>query len=154
MTIHIKTQGQGIDGTICETILRALPDWFGIEDAILQYVDFARQSPTILAYVDDTPIGFLSIKLHSAYTAEIYVMGVLPDYHRLGVGQTMVASAEDYLRKQDIEFLQVKTLSASHPDPNYARTRKFYQALGFREAEEFPTLWGESNPCLMLIKSL
>jgi hypothetical protein len=44
--------------------------------------------------------------------------------------------------------LTVKTLSPSRPDPNYAGTRRFYEAVGFLPIEEFPTLWGANNPCL------
>jgi hypothetical protein len=50
--------------------------------------------------------------------------------------------------------LQVKTLSASRPDPGYDKTRAFYLAFGFRPLEEFPTLWYPSNPALQLIKSI
>jgi len=154
MKVRIEDFKYGADGQIYETILRSLPDWFGIEEAIIHYIEFASQSPTVVAYVDDTPVGFLSVKQHSPYTAEIYVMGVLPEYHRQGIGKALVKFAEASLREQNVEFLQVKTLSSSHPDTNYALTRKFYQACGFREVEEFPTLWGESNPCLLLIKTL
>ena len=55
---------------------------------------------------------------------------------------------------RQIEFLQVKTLSETHPDPNYASTRAFYQAMGFRKLQELPGLWGEANPCLRMVKSL
>ncbi len=47
---------------------------------------------------------------------------------------------------RNVEFLQVKTLSAKHPDAGYGRTRQFYLAMGFRPLQEFPTLWGEANP--------
>jgi ribosomal protein S18 acetylase RimI-like enzyme len=61
---------------------------------------------------------------------------------------------EAHLQAQGIEYLQVKTLSPAHPDKNYAKTRAFYHALGFRPLEEFPDLWGEQNPCLQMIKYL
>ena len=50
--------------------------------------------------------------------------------------------------------LQVKTLSESHPDAGYAKTRAFYRAMGFHPLEEFKTLWGEANPCLLMVKKL
>lgn len=65
-----------------------------------------------------------------------------------------MAAAEDHLRAAGVGFLQVKTLSPTHPDPFYARTRQFYQSMGFQPLEEFPTLWGEANPCLLMIKHL
>lgn len=154
MTIQINDPLVGLDGHICERILRALPEWFGIEEAILHYIEASQRLPTIVAHTDNHTAGFLSIKQHTPYAAEIYVMAVDPQYHRQGIGRAMVARAEAYLKENNMEFLQVKTLSASHPDPFYAKTRTFYQSIGFRPLEEFPTLWGESNPCLLMIKSL
>ena len=110
--------------------------------------------PTFIALTGDSAAGFLSLKQHSPFAAELYVMGVLPAYHRRGLGRRLVEASERFLRQEGVEFFQVKTLSPSHPDEGYARTRLFYQALGFRPLEEFPTLWGEANPCLMMVKYL
>lgn len=45
-------------------------------------------------------------------------------------------------------------MDASHPSPEYARTRAFYHAMGFVDLECFPTLWDAGNPCLVLVKAL
>ena len=37
---------------------------------------------------------------------------------------------------------------------NYDKTRKFYLKYGFTPVEEFKSLWGEHNPCLMMVKIL
>ena len=139
---------------VCEPILRALPDWFGIEAAIVHYVEEIEQLPTFLAQQANTTIGFLSIKQHNPYAAEIYVMGIRSEAHRQGMGRALVAAAEEYLREHRVEYLQVKTLAALHPDPYYARTREFYTAVGFRPLEVFTELWGKENPCLLLVKRL
>ncbi len=75
-------------------------------------------------------------------------------WHGQGVGRALVEQAEQVLRAEHVEYFQVKTLSDSHPDPGYAKTRAFYLALGFRPLEEFKTLWGEATPCLMMVKYL
>ncbi len=139
---------------LCEPILRALPDWFGIEEANQQYVADTAVLPTFLAFHTNQPVGFLTLKLHTPYAAEIHVMAVLAEWHRHGVGRALLAASEAYLRTQHVEFLQVKTLSSRDPDVSYGRTRHFYLALGFRPLQEFPLLWGEDNPCLQLIKHL
>ena len=139
---------------VCEPILRALPEWFGIEEATRQYIADIEELPTLLATLDDQVVGFLTLTLHSDYAAEIHVMGVRPEWHRNGVGRDLVHAAEAHLRQREIEYLQVKTLSPAHPDRNYAQTRRFYRAMGFRPLEEFPELWGPQNPCLQMIKSL
>jgi ribosomal protein S18 acetylase RimI-like enzyme len=91
---------------------------------------------------------------HSSASAEIYVMGVLPAYHRRGVGRALLESAEAYLRARGTQFLQVKTLSDKHPDEGYRKTRAFYAAMGFVLLEEFPDLWSAANPCWQLIRAL
>ncbi|MCX6046912.1 MAG: GNAT family N-acetyltransferase [Chloroflexi bacterium] len=153
MTFSIEGPYTG-QAAVCEPILRALPAWFGIEDAIVHYVEAIEGLPTLLAYQSGQVIGFLSLQQHNVYAAEVYVMGVQPEAHRQGVGQALMQQAETFLRQQQIEYLQVKTLASSHPDPNYAKTRTFYLAVGFRPLEELPQLWGEQNPCLIMIKRL
>jgi ribosomal protein S18 acetylase RimI-like enzyme len=91
---------------------------------------------------------------HSPFAAEVYVMGVLPEYRRKGVGRAMLRVAEASLASKGVEFLQVKTLSPSKPDVGYEQTRAFYFAYGFRPLEEFPLLWGAENPALQMIKAI
>jgi ribosomal protein S18 acetylase RimI-like enzyme len=137
---------------MCEPVLLALAEWFGIEEANKQYLKDIQRMPTFLATKGNLVIGFLTIKTHFARTAEIHVMGLLPEYHGQGIGRSLLTHAEKYLREMGIKYLQVKTLSSSHPDEYYARTRAFYYAVGFDGLEEHPTLWGELNPCLQMIK--
>ena len=138
----------------CEPVLRGLPDWFGIEAAIVQYAAEIDALPTFLASTAEGVIGFLSLKQHTPYAAEILVLGVKEEAHRQGTGRALVGEAEEWLRAQGVEYLQVKTLGPSHSDQNYAKTRAFYQALGFRPLEELGQIWGEHNPCLILVKRL
>jgi len=139
----------------CEPILRSLPDWFGIEDAIVYYVAEIEGLPTFLALDgEQRPAGFLSLKQHYPHAAELYVLGVRSEWHRRGMGRALLAGAEEYLRDRGVEYLQVKTLAPSHPDQNYARTRGFYEAMGFRPLEVLADLWDEANPCLLMVKRL
>ncbi|MBM3326391.1 MAG: GNAT family N-acetyltransferase [Calditrichaeota bacterium] len=138
----------------CEPILRAIPEWFGIESSILNYLKRIDVLPTFLALDSEKPIGFLTVERYGVHSAEMLVMGVYKEYHRQGIGRRLVKTAEEYLLALGVEYIQVKTLSDSHPDLNYTKTREFYYALGFRKLEEFPTLWGAASPCLQLIKKL
>jgi coenzyme F420-0:L-glutamate ligase / coenzyme F420-1:gamma-L-glutamate ligase len=134
---------------LAESILRALPEWFGIEEATQSYIREVAELETFAA-VDGS--GFLSLKQHTPRAAEIYVMGVLPARHREGVGAALVAAAETWCGANGIDFLQVKTLAATKADENYARTREFYEAVGFVPLEVFPELWDPRNPALLLVK--
>lgn len=140
--------------SICESILRSLPDWFGIEEDIDKYLAEIDQLPTFLAFDDSRIYGFLTLKQHFPHSAEILVMGCLPEVHRRGMGRALVERAEVWLMDQGVEYLQVKTLGPSRPDPGYDITRAFYLALGFEPMEEFKQIWDEHNPCLVLVKKL
>ena len=139
---------------IADRILRDIPEWFGIEEAIIEYVENVEPMPFWVAESDGQAVGFIAIKEHFPKSAEIYVMGVLRKYHRQGIGKLMVEESERYLREQGFQYYQVKTLSPARENKEYALTREFYYALGFVPLEEFPTLWGEANPALMLVKKL
>jgi GNAT superfamily N-acetyltransferase len=140
--------------SVCEPILCSLPQWFGIEEANEQYIKDIEVLPTFLAFIDDKVVGFLTLKQHNEYAAEIHIMGVFPEVHRKGIGRVLLIKAEEFLNQKGIEYLQVKTLSSSHPDRHYAQTRDFYFAMGFRPLEEFKELWNEENPCLLMVKGL
>ena len=102
----------------------------------------------------DRDIKLNEIKKHNPSSAELYVMGVLPNYHRQGIGREMVKAIETRLRAVGISFLQVKTLDASRANDAYDKTRMFYASQDFVPLEVFPTLWGENNPCVQMVKSL
>jgi ribosomal protein S18 acetylase RimI-like enzyme len=140
--------------SICEPILRSLPEWFGVEAAIRQYALDVDAQPTFLAFAGDQVVGFLTLKYHTAYAAEIYVMGIDPQYHRLGFGRALVERAELLLRQEGLEYLQVKTLGPSVDYEYYARTREFYAAMGFRPLEELKQIWDAQNPCWLMVKYL
>ncbi len=140
--------------SVCEPILRSLPEWFGSEPAILQYLKDIDALPTLLARSGDEITGFLTLKEHTPYAAEILVMGVRREQHRKGTGRRLVLEAQRFLRNRGVEYLQVKTLSDADPDEPYARTREFYRALDFRPLQEFEGLWDPGNPCLQMIKCL
>ncbi|WP_032122999.1 GNAT family N-acetyltransferase [Clostridium amazonitimonense] len=139
---------------ITNLILRALPEWFGIEEAIVEYTNGVKNSDLYVAYLVDTPVGFISIKHNNIYTSEIYVMAILKEYQGNGIGRKLLETAQEELIKNKVKFLMVKTLGDSHPDNNYKRTRGFYNAIGFYPLEEIKEIWGEENPCLIMLKAM
>jgi GNAT superfamily N-acetyltransferase len=139
---------------VCAAILPTLPTWFGMPEANADYVVAAGANPTFVAYDEGVAVGLTTITRFGDYCAEVHLMAVVPERHRRGVGRQMLHAAEEWLRGLGVEYLQVKTLSASAPDEGYEKTREFYRAVGFRELEEFPLLWDPANPALQLIKAL
>jgi GNAT superfamily N-acetyltransferase len=136
-----------------ERILRALPDWFGIESALVNYVEDARSHPVIGARVDQRVVGILVQHETSDVASEVHLLAVEPGLHRRGVGRALMAAAEARLTGTAVRLFHVKTLGPSDPDEHYARTRAFYESLGFLPLEELADLW-PGNPCLILVKPL
>ena len=139
---------------ICNSVLKTLPNWFGIPESIADYAAGVRDKPFYAIFDRDSAVGFVSVKVHNPYTAEIYVMGIMESYHRQGLGRKMVEICEKYCYTNNMTFLTVKTLDEKNPDIFYKRTRLFYQAMGFKPLEVFPLLWDENNPCLFMAKYL
>ena len=150
-TIQGPLRGQG---ALAEGILRALPDWFGIEQAIIDYAGAAGEGPTFVAEAGGEAVGFMTLKPTSAHAIEVHVMAVLPHEHRRGVGRALVERAAAYARADGYALLHVKTLAPSDPDLSYAATRAFYAAVGFVPLEELPQVWGPENPCLLMVRTL
>lgn len=137
----------------CEAILRSLPDWFGMEAAIVAYRRDIESMGTYVAEVAGELVGFATVRIHNEYSAGIQVMAVAPAHHRKGIGRELVDHIERVLRAQSAESLHVQTLGPTRPDEHYRRTRDFYADLGFRPLEE-NRLWGEANPCLVMVEHL
>jgi len=149
--VRLRDQPSG-SGQVCRRILDTLPTWFGIEESVEDYVAVADRTPTTVASLGGDDVGMLTVLSHNPHSAEIYVMAVVPEHHRRGIGRKMVEHAEDSLARTGVEFLQVKTLGAAHPDEGYQKTRAFYLGCGFRPLQEFPDLWGPGQPALQLVK--
>jgi len=139
---------------VTNKILRQLPEWFGIEESTVEYVNSVKETDFLAAYDSDELIGFISVKFNNKYTAEIYVMGVSMSYHNKGIGKKLLTEVEKLIREKGCKFLMVKTLGESHPDVHYKKTRGFYGKVGFYPLEEIKEIWGEENPCLLMVKNL
>lgn len=149
-----KIENSLVKQNICRNILSVLPEWFGIPQAIDDYVKRSSTMPFWAAYDNDEIVGFISLKPTSAVSAEIYVMGVLKAYHRRGIGKDLFTACYNWCKEEKYEFMQVKTLDESHPDMNYANTRKYYEAIGFKKLECINEIWGRENPCIIMIMSI
>jgi GNAT superfamily N-acetyltransferase len=150
--VEIVTEGSE---QIAREILGTLPEWFGRPQSLEDYAIATTRLLTLVAYSpDNRAIGFLSLKQLTSVAAEAHVMGVRREERNRGCGQELLAAAEENLRAKGLHWFTVKTLAASHPDPNYAQTRRFYEAVGFEPLEVLETLWDADTPCLLMIKPL
>ncbi len=138
----------------CESILRTLPRWFGIEASLLDYVHDTTRFPTFVMEHAGQPVAFLTVRRHFPGAWEIHCIAVHAAHRGQGLGAALHHHVEQWLRGQHVQLLQVKTLAAAHPSPEYAETRSFYIAMGYLAHEVFPALWGPGLPVLQLVKLL
>jgi ribosomal protein S18 acetylase RimI-like enzyme len=138
----------------CESVLRSLPMWFGQEDSLLEYVRGTSHFPTFVSTDGNAVRGFVTLQQHFPQSFEIVCVAVHAAARSRGIGRALLEHASAWASAQGGQFLQVKTIAASHPSPEYAQTRAFYERVGFIPLEVFPTLWTAQHPCLQLVKRL
>ncbi len=139
-------------GADCERILRSLPQWFGIEEALVEYVADADRYPTFHALESARSVGFVTVRQHFPAVWEVHCMAVLAERRGCGIGRRLHAHVERWLGARGATFLHVKTLADSHPSKAYAQTRAFYVRIGYTPQEVYPTLWEPGMPVLQLVK--
>lgn len=98
-------------------------------------------------------MGVLCLEETGKDTLELYVMGVLKEFHRRGIGTALFTAAKAFAVSKGYSFLQVKTVQMGRYR-EYDDTNRFYLSLGFKEFEVFPTLWDEWNPCQIYVMGL
>ena len=139
---------------IAREILEALPEWFGIPEARENYIkNSADQLFFTFRAESGEELGFLTLAPTGKDTVELAVMGVKKEHHREGIGRALFLAAKTAAREAGFSFLQVKTVRMG-VYPEYDATNRFYLALGFKEFEMMPELWGEENPCQIYVMSL
>lgn len=135
-------------------LLECVPEWFAQPESNAEYIRNARSKETwTVRGAEDEVVGVVLIDRHFAHVAEIHLMVVSRNHHGSGVGTALIEAIEADARNRSVRLLEVKTLGASHPDTAYARTRHFYERMGFLALEE-TDLWGEETPCLVMVKPL
>lgn len=138
------------DVSHCDAINRSLPDWFGLEEGLAEAEDYLRDHNGLVAERDGEVFGYLTYTSLFPESTEISWMAVSKHYHRCGIGRALINALQNRLPPGSL--LSVKTLADSHPSAEYAITRQFYVAVGFRPQMIFPELWDPHNPCLLMVK--
>lgn len=139
---------------ITKKIMHSLPAWFSPPEDIEKKAIIHRDYPFFAAYDGNMPVGFAALKIHNSFTADIFNVGVLEQYHRQGIGRCLLDAIERYCVDCGYLYLTVKTLDSSAKYEPYEKTRAFYRKVGFVPLEVFTTFWNEENPCLFMVKHL
>ncbi|MBA8794003.1 ribosomal protein S18 acetylase RimI-like enzyme [Friedmanniella endophytica] len=119
-------------------ILTALPDWFGIPEAVEEYVnDVANDAfPCLVAERAGEVVGFALLHRHYPESAELHLIAVDPSWRGREIGRELVEAHARQLAADGGRYLVVHTVGPSFEHAGYAATRAFYRALGFCPLEE------------------
>lgn len=138
---------------IAKGILNNLKDWFAVPENTNKLINASKEMPFLADIESGQARGFIALNETSPYTVEVYVMGVLKQFHRNKIGHDLFRACYNYAKEQGYLYIQVKTVQEGIYQ-DYDRTNKFYKSLGFKEFECFPMLWDELNPCQVYIMSI
>jgi len=89
-------------------ILRGLPEWFGIESALIDYVEDVKDMYFCSASLGGAVVGFVALEDYNPFTSEIHVMGILREHHRQGIGRQLVCWCEQYCQHYGREYLTLE----------------------------------------------
>ncbi len=128
--------GSTADREAVADLMRDLPEWFvpaSIEEA---GVDLERYE-SLIAEIGGRVVGFLSHGPSAVYPepglVKIHWLAVARGHRGRGIGQALVRSLEDTIRRRGGGLIELMTVAEVDHYPPYADTRAFYRAVGFEE---------------------
>ena len=136
----------------CRNIIQQLPEWFGLPHANARYINEIVDKDVFGAIEEGKIVGLLALSYYFQKSAEIWWMGIEPTYHGRGLGKALVGAAKNRAKEQGCDHLLVTTLSPRREDKNYAKTRAFYEKVGFAPLIEFNE--NDFNPMMCMMMTL
>jgi GNAT superfamily N-acetyltransferase len=148
-------KGTRLDAPACLEIAGSLPEYF-IQSGLETLREEIACQDIYAACEGERVEAFLLIKMKCGSMAEVTWMAVRKDRQGLGLGSAFLGSVMETLKDSGVRLLEVKTLSPAADYGPYARTRKFYQGMGFLLLEELMhhPQWGAQSPCAIYVKIL
>lgn len=146
----IKGQTKYIEA--CLKLARLLPKYF-TNKAIDEMRNDLCEHILFIATDSEVILGFAAIHNKTPAVAELTWLMVHPQQQRQGVGMALVKHIVAELKSQEVRILEVKTLAKESGYQPYARTRRFFEKLGFTHLETIDPYprWDAGNPCAIYV---
>ncbi|MEN8237447.1 MAG: GNAT family N-acetyltransferase [Pseudomonadota bacterium] len=138
---------------LCREITTTLPEWFGQPQSNERYVKGMLERTSFAVQSGEPFVGLLALEFPFPNNANIYWMGVKPNYHGQGIGNALISAAEAYAGQQGATTITVETLSPKASDEYYLKTFDFYCKVGFQPLFELCP-YGPEQPMVYMCKYL
>ncbi len=135
-------------------IAKSLPEYFNDNGL----ADIEKELPSQIvygAYAGKRMLGCASYQKINEHTLELAWLFVLDEFHGQGISTQLVVESLS-LEGMGFSVCQVKTLAETSKDEGFARTRSFYEKIGFipiQIIDPYPG-WDSGNPCQIMVKFL
>lgn len=117
--------------SLCRTIMADLPEYFGLPECNESYAQGVLSRTNFSAQVGHNLVGLLSLDFPSSQNARIYWIGILKEYHKMGLGRALLKKAVTYAKEREVQTLTVETVDPKEANPAYLKTYHFYEACDF-----------------------
>jgi ribosomal protein S18 acetylase RimI-like enzyme len=143
------------DAQDCASVLARLPDHFTTNTHV-EAMDAVRTGPAWVAIDGREIVGFVAVGRRYTQSAEITFAAVDLGYQGKGVGSTLVKRALEFLARENVYVVEVKTLDESAGYEPYVATRGFWEKHGFVQIDCIVPLpgWDPGSPCAIYVASL
>jgi ribosomal protein S18 acetylase RimI-like enzyme len=143
------------DAAPCDAIVASLPEWFGTQEGIDDCARAVRSEPGLVCERGGRVVGFLTIGRPTPAVAKITWLAVHADERHRGAGTALIERLVEDV-DDDVRLVAVETLSDRiDPGPEYAATRAFYLARGFRPAAELDLYHDDpENPIQLMTRRM
>ena len=99
ITMIFKIEDRDRKEKIAREILCGLQEWFVLPESTSEYITYSKEMSFWADMENKQARGFIALKETSTYTLEIYVMGVLKEFHRYKIGTHLFKVCYDYAKE-------------------------------------------------------
>ncbi|HEY9061922.1 MAG TPA: GNAT family N-acetyltransferase [Pseudobacteroides sp.] len=96
-----------------------------LEETIEDIVADIYSKEVFVAFIDDTPVGTIRLKINPDNTAYISRFGVNTEYHNIGIGKSLINLIDKVVKNKGIKRVTLHTAS------KYKDLIRFYYGRGF-----------------------
>ena len=99
----------------CETILRSLPGWFEVEEAVRQYATDSARYPTFAVWHRRRLLGFATVRRHYGVTWELHCLAVHAEWLGRGFGSRLLRESSGPWRVAGAVLIVAGVISLALP---------------------------------------